>query len=270
MALDFPNNPADGQVYGAYYYDASISAWRHVGSKSGLAEDIATASPPGIIQAYAGASAPIGWLLCDGSAVSRTSYSLLFSVLSTTYGAGDGSTTFNLPNLTGRTPVGAKAATSLGTATITIAAPGVVTTSAHGLATGQIVYFTTTGALPTGLAAATRYFAIVLTATTFTLATSLANALAGTAITTSGTQSGTHTVYSADFDLGRASGETNHKITVTELASHRHYNGASGSYVTPAGTYYGLATLTYTDYAGGDMPHNNLPPYLTLNYIIKI
>jgi microcystin-dependent protein len=63
--------------------------------------------PAGALMPYAGASAPTGWLLCDGSAVSRTTYAALFSVLSTTYGAGDGSTTFNVPNMAGRIPVGA-------------------------------------------------------------------------------------------------------------------------------------------------------------------
>lgn len=62
---------------------------------------------PGIIKMYAGSSAPDGWLLCDGSAVSRTDYSLLYAVIGTTYGAGDGSTTFNIPDLRGRFPVGA-------------------------------------------------------------------------------------------------------------------------------------------------------------------
>jgi len=51
-------------------------------------------------------TAPDGWLLCDGSAVSRTTYADLFAILGTTYGTGDGSTTFNLPNFKGRTPVG--------------------------------------------------------------------------------------------------------------------------------------------------------------------
>ena len=54
---------------------------------------------PGIVVAYAKAGLPTGWLLCDGSAVSRTTYADLFSVIGTTYGTGDGSTTFNLPNL---------------------------------------------------------------------------------------------------------------------------------------------------------------------------
>lgn len=58
--------------------------------------------PTGVVQAFAGATTPQGWLLCDGSAVSRTTYANLFAVIGTTYGSGNGSTTFNLPNLTDR------------------------------------------------------------------------------------------------------------------------------------------------------------------------
>jgi microcystin-dependent protein len=71
------------------------------------------AFPTGSVIPYAGASAPgatisgvAGWLLSDGSAVSRTTYATLFAVVGTTYGAGDGSTTFNLPDLRGRVLVG--------------------------------------------------------------------------------------------------------------------------------------------------------------------
>ena len=55
--------------------------------------------PIGVVQAFAGNTVPDGWLLCDGSAVSRTDYADLYSVIGDTYGEGDGSTTFNLPNL---------------------------------------------------------------------------------------------------------------------------------------------------------------------------
>lgn len=58
--------------------------------------------PTGIVLAFAGSSAPSGFLVCDGSAVSRTSYSELFSVIGTAHGSGDGSTTFNLPDYRGR------------------------------------------------------------------------------------------------------------------------------------------------------------------------
>jgi microcystin-dependent protein len=60
----------------------------------------------GMIMPYAGTSAPSGWLLLYGQAVSRTTYSDLFAVLGTTYGSGDGSTTFNVPDLRGRTIAG--------------------------------------------------------------------------------------------------------------------------------------------------------------------
>jgi microcystin-dependent protein len=58
--------------------------------------------PVGTIIPYAGSEAPAGWLFCDGQEVSRTEYAKLFAVIGTIYGAGDGSTTFNLPNLKGR------------------------------------------------------------------------------------------------------------------------------------------------------------------------
>lgn len=62
--------------------------------------------PTGGIIPYAVATAPAGWLICDGAAVSRTTYNALFAVLGSTYGAGDGLTTFGLPNLKGRAVFG--------------------------------------------------------------------------------------------------------------------------------------------------------------------
>ena len=64
--------------------------------------------PTGTILAYGGASAPTGFLICDGSAQSRTTYADLFNVITTTYGAGNGSSTFNIPDLRARVPVGVK------------------------------------------------------------------------------------------------------------------------------------------------------------------
>jgi microcystin-dependent protein len=64
--------------------------------------------PTGALVPYVGATAPDAqFLLCNGAAVSRSTYADLFAVCSTTYGAGDGSTTFNVPDLRGRVPVGA-------------------------------------------------------------------------------------------------------------------------------------------------------------------
>lgn len=62
--------------------------------------------PAGVVLPFAGASAPSGWLLAYGQAVSRTTYADLFAVIGTTYGSGDGSTTFNLPDYRGRVAAG--------------------------------------------------------------------------------------------------------------------------------------------------------------------
>lgn len=68
---------------------------------------ITNAAPVGVVTMFAGSSAPATWLLCDGSAVSRTTYAALFTVIGTTYGAGNGSTTFNVPDFRGVFPKGA-------------------------------------------------------------------------------------------------------------------------------------------------------------------
>lgn len=69
--------------------------------------------PSGSILAYGGSAAPSGFFICDGSAVSRTTYASLFSAIGTTYGVGDGATTFNIPDLRQRFPLG-KAASGTG------------------------------------------------------------------------------------------------------------------------------------------------------------
>ena len=76
--------------------------------------------PTGVIVPFGSTTVPFGWLLCDGSAVSRTTYAGLFAVIGTTFGAGDGSTTFNLPSLTGRYVKGGSPGTSAGSNTTTI------------------------------------------------------------------------------------------------------------------------------------------------------
>lgn len=62
--------------------------------------------PPGVIMDYCGTVAPAGWFLCYGQAVDRTVYAPLFSIIGTTFGVGDGSTTFNLPDCRGRVAAG--------------------------------------------------------------------------------------------------------------------------------------------------------------------
>lgn len=61
---------------------------------------------PGFIQDFAGATAPAGWLFCAGQAISRATYAALFAAIGTAYGAGDGTTTFNVPDFRGRVSFG--------------------------------------------------------------------------------------------------------------------------------------------------------------------
>jgi microcystin-dependent protein len=126
------------------------------------------------------------------------------------------------------------------------------------MVTGSQVYLTTTGGLPTGLAANTNYFVISTGANTFNLATSFANAIAGTTIATSGTQSGTHTLFHAPYgvassttfnlpnftgrtpvgidtsqtefnSLGEAGGSKTHTLTTAEIPGHTHPNSLTGT-----------------------------------------
>jgi microcystin-dependent protein len=74
----------------------------------------ASSVPVAAILPFGGSSAPSGFLLCDGSAVSRATYAALFTAISTTYGAGDGSLTFNVPNMGGNFPIGHNGSYALG------------------------------------------------------------------------------------------------------------------------------------------------------------
>ena len=89
--------------------------------------------PAGSIIAWSGSSAPTGYLLCDGTAVSRTTYAALFAIAGTGYGVGDGSSTFNVPDFRDRLPLGKGTNNStLGTQTGSMSASSVVTTPSGG------------------------------------------------------------------------------------------------------------------------------------------
>ena len=102
-----PTNPTTGQQYynttdnKLYYYNGT--EWVDL-TKSNEPTD--SGVPLGTIVNWPSSSLPVGWLKCDGSAISRTDYSSLFAVIGTTFGEGDGSTTFNLPNITDKNILG--------------------------------------------------------------------------------------------------------------------------------------------------------------------
>ena len=154
--------------------------------------------PTGCIMAWPTNTAPDGWLLCYGQAVSRTTYANLFSLLSTTFGNGDGSTTFNLPDLRGRVPLGQD--------------------DMGGSSAGRVV------------------------------------AAEGSV-------------------LGGSGGAETHTLTTSEMPAHTHTLGGSyASYATAyQGSYFVLTNLNNanTGSTGGGNAHNNMPPYITLNYIIR-
>jgi microcystin-dependent protein len=148
---------------------------------------------PGTMLMFGGATAPSGWLLCNGAAVSRTGFGALFLAIGTVYGGGDGNTTFNLPDMRGRAAVGA----------------------------GQ------------GLGLSNRV-------------------------------------------LGVAGGEESHILTVNEMPSHTHNLRAKLRQIDGNGNDGDASVKTdqafstnYIDSTGGGQPHNNMPPYLPVNYIIK-
>jgi microcystin-dependent protein len=108
----------DGVIVGAVIGDATGFDWQNildakqtktaqrVSALEQNAENGSGAVPPGAVQEFAGTTAPNGFLLCDGSLISRTTYATLFAVLGVVFGAGDGSTTFAVPNHAGRVAAG--------------------------------------------------------------------------------------------------------------------------------------------------------------------
>lgn len=231
----------------------------------------------GMIFPYAGSSAPTGFLLCDGSAVSRTTYADLFALISTTYGSGDGSTTFNVPNLKGRFPLGyagtapTKVFTFSSRSSNTITITGADNHAHNELQTGQAVLYDTTSGAIGGLTDNTTYYLIRIAYNQFQLATSVANANAGTAITLSSDGSGTQTftiTYTAR-PLGQGGGEEIHALSDNELPSHTHTVPSSVGSGTGFSAVDNDAFGANSGATGGDSPHNNMPLFTVVNYIIK-
>jgi microcystin-dependent protein len=104
------NDPADQDLWGGYLnenFDILDTTIKSVSDDADAALAAVTGLvPAGVIVPFAVAGAPTGWLACGGQAVSRTTYATLFAAIGTYYGSGDGSTTFNLPDLRGRVVAG--------------------------------------------------------------------------------------------------------------------------------------------------------------------
>jgi len=169
------NNAFTGAAGELSYDTATEGLIVHDGSTAGGFEII----PSGSIIAFGGSAAPdAGWLLCNGADVSRTTYARLFAAISTAYGAGNGSSTFGLPDLRDRVLLGKGTNNStLGAETGSAAASSVITN-----ATGTIASVNT-GATTNSLST-----------TTATFATSAKDSATGTGLTGVSNSSHTHSV----------------------------------------------------------------------------
>jgi len=109
------NDSTQGYSVGSRWFDTTnLQTYICISATSGAAVWLTCGIPTATIQLFAGNTIPAGWLACDGSAVSRTTYASLFTAIGSAYGAGNGSSTFNVPDLRGRVPMGAGTGTGGG------------------------------------------------------------------------------------------------------------------------------------------------------------
>ena len=214
------------------------------------------ACPPGMVSPYAGSVAPNGWLLCQGQAVSRSTYPNLFAAIGTSYGTADGVTTFLLPNMTGRVSVG-------------LDASGTVITSGNanilGKTNGEETHTLTTTEMPIHSHTGATYGS--LTNMNFN---GYITGGVGNSLSTNSVGAGTPQTMNLDVQAGPGG-------TVWAFSALRSGSGSGQGY-TLNNTGNGVsAKLTITDGGhahsiatdGSGAAHNNMQPYITLNYIIK-
>lgn len=193
----------------------------------------------GSIYMFAGSTAPEGFLVCDGSAVPRSTYADLFDSIGTNYGVGDGSTTFNLPDMAGRVAVGASS-------TYTLASTG-----------GEETHVLTDQEIPSHTHTVPAHgHANTIKATT----PSLSHSITQPAYNYSGPNS-TVGVSSGGSAKGGSSSVAASRTTNLSVADH------AASACTMSGAISDCAAFD-TNGAGEDTGHNNMQPYVVMQYII--
>lgn len=214
-------------------------------------------TPIGTLAPFAGSAAPTNWLLANGAAVSRATYAALFAVCGTTYGAGDGTTTFNLPNLVNRVPVGSGGTYTRGA---TGGAATVVLTDANlsshehtfsGSLSGSSLSGTATSAGDHGHSASGSTDTAGYHSHTDTAAFDRSIFPTGGATTAAYSGSG----------VTSGNGDHSHSLSVSVGTDGSHTHSLSG---TASGTVSGT-----TGTVGSDTAHENMPPYLAVPYIIR-
>lgn len=198
----------------------------------------------GEIIAYPSTDIPDGFLKCDGSAISRTDYADLFTVIGTSYGNGDGSTTFNLPDLVGKVPISVSNSHALGTSG------------------GEETVILDTTEIPSHLHNVPQHgHANTILATTPSLSHSITAQPAFTYTQVNGTRS-------IDIYNTGSSVITSRTATAVTLSTKLAISDHAASACTMSGSVVECAELT-SGSNGSGAAHNNMMPYLALTYLIR-
>jgi len=226
------------------------------------------AMPTGAVLSHAGSSAPTGWLLCYGQAVSRTTYAALFAVIGTTYGVGDGSTTFNVPDLRGRAVAGKDDMGGSAAGRLNVTLTGTKASTSSGVITG----LSSTAGLVVGMQAFGT--GIGTSAQVISIDSSTQVTLSVNSTSTGSTSIRFGVVDGAT--VGAVGGSHTHLLGLSQIPGHTHtsnYDGSSGvntasNRVLTTSGGNGVGTYT-TGSAGGGDAHPNVQPTIVLNKIIK-
>ena len=225
-------------------------------------QDIVNRSEVGAIKPWTKTTAPDGYLLCDGSAVSRTTYADLFAVISTTYGSGDGSSTFNVPQLQGKMPQGYDGNT------YNLAGTGGANTVTVGVTNNQAVSSNTTNNQS-------------VTVTGNISNTSLTEAQLATHYHQVGGAEGPYFLNSSAIRIASPTGYQQYPSTNQQYQNRLGYvnnnfisNTGSGTGHTHSHTLSGTLTgsVAVTSTLTGDVTaagNNSFSPFVVVNYIIK-
>lgn len=197
----------------------------------------------GSIYMFAGSVAPAGFMLCDGSSISRSTYSELFGLIGTTYGTGDGSTTFNLPDLSGRVALGCSTVHTIGESD------------------GEETHSLTDSELP----AHTHEVPVHGHTSSFTVKTP---SLSHTVTQASFTYAGPGASKAAKSTSSSGTRANNSTVNASRSANAAMANHAPATCTVSGGAEDAPAFDTTT--AGGGASHSNMQPYVTMNYIIYV
>ena len=267
--------------------DKALAAAQAPASQEDVANAVGGAIPPGSIIMTARAAAPDGWLLCNGQAVSRSTYARLFAAIGTVFGVGDGSTTFNVPDFRGRSPVGVGTGDAADATAHTLGQKA--GTETHTMTVAQMATHDHGGATSSTTPGATGG-----PSTNTSDASSIASTGAGTSHA-HGVTDPTHShdpIGSVTYHLGTG-GITNRisaSLTggggVTTISSPAILtNNATGisiqgeaAHTHPMSHTHTMGNHTHTSAAhthpipaqGGGLAHPNMQPYLGVNFLIRV